>query len=238
MKRRQFLTAMGAGAGATSIAMPALGQSMPQIRWRLAASWPKSLDTLFGACEVFAKCVGEITENRFQIQVFAAGEIVPPFAVLDAVQSGTVELGNTGTYYYWGKDAALAFGSAVPFGLNARQMESWLVHGGGNDLLQDVLASFNCYGIPMGNTRCRMGGWFRKEINTVADLQGLKFRIGGFAGKVMTKLGVLPLQMPPGDIYPALEKGAIDAVEWVGPHDDEKLGFHKIAKYYYYPAWW
>jgi TRAP-type mannitol/chloroaromatic compound transport system substrate-binding protein len=238
VKRRQFLTAIGGGAGALSVAMPAIAQSMPQIRWRLAASWPKSLDALFGACEVFAKRIGEITDNRFQIQVFAAGEIVPGLAVLDAVQNHTVEIGHTGTYYYWGKDTALAFGSAVPFGLNARQMESWLVQGGGNELLQEVLANFNCYGIPMGNTGCQMGGWFRKEINRVEDLHGLKFRIGGFAGKIISKLGVVPQQLAPGDIYSALEKGTIDAVEWVGPYDDEKLGFYKIAKYYYYPAWW
>jgi TRAP-type mannitol/chloroaromatic compound transport system substrate-binding protein len=238
MKRRQFLTVVGAGASAMPLAMPAVAQSMPQINWRLAASWPKSLETLYGACEVFARRIGEITDGRFQIQVFAAGELVPALAVLDAVQNQTIEIGNTAAYYYWGKDAALAFGTAVPFGLNARQMESWLVQGGGNDLLQEVFTSFNCYGIPMGNTGAQMGGWFRKEIHKVEDLQGLKFRIGGFAGKVIGKLGVVPQQLAPGDIYSALEKGTIDAVEWVGPCDDEKLGFHKIAKYYYYPAWW
>jgi TRAP-type mannitol/chloroaromatic compound transport system substrate-binding protein len=238
MKRRQFLAGAGAGAGAIALARPAVAQPMPQITWRLTASWPKSLDTLFGACEFFAKRVGEITDNKFQIQLFAAGEIVPPFEVLDAVQSNTVEIGNTAAYYYWGKEAALAFGSAVPFGLNTRQMDAWLAHGGGNELLQEVFARFDCYGIPMGNTGCQMGGWFRKEINKVEDLQGLKFRIGGYAGKIISKVGVVPIQIAPGDIYPALEKGTIDAVEWVGPHDDEKLGFYKIAKYYYYPAWW
>ena len=240
MNRRRFLaaTAIGAGAGVSSIAMPAIAQSMPQIRWRLATSWPKSLDTLYGSCEVFAKRVAEITDSRFQIQLFAAGEIVPGLAVLDAVQNQTVEIGSTAAYYYVGKDAALAFGTAVPFGLNARQMESWLVHGGGNDLLQEVFASFNCYGIPMGNTGSQMGGWFRKEINKVEDLQGLKFRIGGFAGQIISRLGVVPQQLAPGDIYSALEKGTIDAVEWIGPADDEKLGLQKIAKYYYYPAWW
>jgi TRAP-type mannitol/chloroaromatic compound transport system substrate-binding protein len=234
VKRRQFLAAIGAGA----VAMPAVARAAPQMRWRMATSWPKSLDTLYGSCEVFAKRVAEITDNDFQIQVFAAGEIVPPLAVLDAVQNQTIEIGSTGAYYYVGKEAALAFGTAVPFGLNARQMEAWLVHGGGNDLLQEVFTRFNCYGIPMGNTGCQMGGWFRKEISKVEDLQGLKFRIGGFAGKVVTKLGVVPQQLAPGDIYPALEKGTLDAVEWVGPYDDEKLGLQKIAKYYYYPAWW
>jgi TRAP-type mannitol/chloroaromatic compound transport system substrate-binding protein len=238
MKRRQFLQAAGLGLATTSLAKPAIAQSNPAISWRLTASWPKSLDTLYGACEVFAKSVAETTDNRFKIQVFAAGEIVPALAVLDAVQTGTVEMGNTAAYYYWGKDAALAFGTAVPFGLNTRQMESWLRHGGGNELLQDVFGSFNCFGIPMGNTTCQMGGWFRKEINKAEDLQGLKFRIGGFAGKIISRLGVVPQQIAAGDIYPALEKGTIDAVEWIGPYDDEKLGFQKIAKYYYYPAWW
>src|SRR5262249_3695739 len=240
MNRRHFLSApaIGSGAGVSSIAMPAIAQSMPQIRWRLAASWPKSLDTLYGSCEVFAKRVAEITDNRFQLQLFAAGEIVPGLAVLDAVQNQTVEIGNTAAYYYIGKDAALAFGTAVPFGLNARQMESWLLHGGGNDLLQEVFAGFNCYGIPRGNTGSQRGGWFGREINGVEDLGGLKFRRGGFAGQIVSRLGVVPQQLAPGDIYPALEKGTIDAVEWIGPADDEKLGFHKIAKYYYYPAWW
>jgi TRAP-type mannitol/chloroaromatic compound transport system substrate-binding protein len=238
LQRRQFLTAIGMGAGSVSIAKPATAQSMPNIKWRLAASWPKSLDTLYGGCEVFAKRVAEITDNRFQIQVFAAGEIVPALEVLDAVQNQTIEMGHTTTVYYWGKEAALALGGSLPFGLNTRQMESWLVHGGGNDLMQEVLASFKCHLIPMGNTGAKMGGWFRKEVNKIEDLRGLKFRIAGFAGKIIAKLGVVPQQIAAGDIYPALEKGAIDAVEFVGPHDDEKLGFHKIAKYYYYPAWW
>ena len=168
LSRRKFIKTAGAGGvatAATAVAAPAIAQSMPEVKWRLTASWPKSLDTLYGSCEVFAKRVAEITDNRFQIQLFAAGEIVPGLAVLDAVQNQTVEIGNTAAYYYVGKDAALAFGTAVPFGLNARQMESWLVHGGGNDLLQEVFTSFNCYGIPMGNTGSQMGGWFRKEIN-------------------------------------------------------------------------
>jgi TRAP-type mannitol/chloroaromatic compound transport system substrate-binding protein len=164
LKRRQVLTAIGVSAGA-SIAKPAIAQSMPNIKWRLAASWPKSLDTAYGSCEMLAKRVAEITDSQFQIQVFAAGEIVPALAVLDAVQAGTVEIGHTSAYYYWGKDSALALGTAVPFGLNTRQMESWLRHGGGNELVQEVFASFGCFGIPRDNTGAQMGGWFRKEIN-------------------------------------------------------------------------
>jgi TRAP-type mannitol/chloroaromatic compound transport system substrate-binding protein len=238
MKRREFLQAAGVGLAASAVAAPAIAQSTPEIKWRLTASWPKSLDTLYGGCEHFAKRIAEITDNKFQIQVFAAGEIVPGLQVLDAVQTGTVEMGNTAMYYYWGKDPAFTFGTALPFGLNSRQMYSWLHHGGGNELLNEVLKNYNCIGTAAANTGAQMGGWFRKEIKTVDDLKGLKMRIGGFAGTIMTKIGVVPQQLAAGDIYPALEKGTIDAAEWVGPYDDEKLGFVKIARYYYYPGWW
>src|SRR5689334_12178942 len=238
MKRRQFLQAAGVGLAASAVAAPAIAQSSPEVKWRLTASWPKSLDTLFGGCEYFSKRVAEITDNKFQIQVFAAGEIVPGLQVLDAVTNGTVEMGNTALYYYWGKDAAFTFGTALPFGLNARQMISWIRHGGGEGLLNDLLKEHKCIGIAAANTGAQMGGWFRKEINTTEDLRGLKFRVGGFAGTILTKLGTVPQQLAAGDIYPALEKGTLDACEWVGPYDDEKLGFAKVAKYYYYPGWW
>src|SRR5712691_5677858 len=238
MKRREFLQAAGLGLAASAVAAPAIAQSMPELRWRLTASWPKSLDTLYGGCEYFAKRIAEITDNRFQIQVFAAGEIVPGLQVLDAVQNGTVEMGNTALYYYWGKDPAFTFGTALPFGLNARQMNSWLRFGGGADLLNELLKNFNCTGVAAANTGAQMGGWFRKEIKSVDDLKGLKMRIGGFAGTIVSKLGLVPQQLAAGDIYPALEKGTLDACEWVGPYDDEKLGFYKVAQYYYYPGWW
>jgi TRAP-type mannitol/chloroaromatic compound transport system substrate-binding protein len=238
MKRREFLKAAGIGMTASAIAAPAIAQSMPEVKWRLTASWPKSLDTLFGGCEYFARRVAEITDNRFQIQVFAAGELVPGLQVLDAVQNGTVEMGNTALYYYWGKDPAFTFGTALPFGLNARQMNSWLRFGGGSDLLNDLLKNFNCTGVAAANTGAQMGGWFRKEIKSIDDLKGLKMRIGGFAGTIVAKVGLVPQQLAAGDIYPALEKGTLDACEWVGPYDDEKLGFYKVAKYYYYPGWW
>jgi TRAP-type mannitol/chloroaromatic compound transport system substrate-binding protein len=238
MKRRDFLKSASIATAASALAAPAIAQSMPEVRWRMALSWPKSLDTLYGACEQLAKRVGELTDNRFQIQLFAAGEIVPGLQVLDAVQAGTVEIGNTAGYYYWGKDPAFAFSTAIPFGFNTRQAEAWLYHGGGHDLLNELYAQYNCYGIASGNTGAQMGGWYRKEIATVDDFKGLKMRIGGFAGRVISKLGVIPQQLAPGDIYPALEKGTIDAVEWVGPYDDEKLGFVKVAKYYYSPGWW
>jgi TRAP-type mannitol/chloroaromatic compound transport system substrate-binding protein len=158
--------------------------------------------------------------------------------VLDAVSNGTVEIGNTALYYYWGKNPAFTFATALPFGLNTRQQISWLLWGGGQDLVNDLLKEHNVYGIPTGSTGAQMGGWFRKEIKTTEDLKGLKMRIGGFAGTILAKLGCVPQQLAGGDIYPALEKGTIDAAEWVGPYDDEKLGFVKIAKYYYYPGWW
>jgi TRAP-type mannitol/chloroaromatic compound transport system substrate-binding protein len=238
MKRREFLQAAGVGLTVSAVAAPAIAQSMPELKWRLTASWPKSLDTLYGGCEYFARRVAEMTDNRFQIQVFAAGEIVPGLQVLDAVQNGTVEMGNTALYYYWGKDPAFTFGTALPFGLNSRQMNSWLRFGGGSELLNDLLKNFNCVGVAAANTGAQMGGWFRKEIKSVDDLKGLKMRIGGFAGTILAKLGMVPQQLAAGDIYPALEKGTIDACEWIGPYDDEKLGLYKVANYYYYPGWW
>jgi len=238
MKRREFLKVGGIGVAASTVAAPAVAQSMPEVKWRLAASWPKSLDTLYGGCEYFCKRVAEITDNRFQIQPFAAGEIVPGLQVLDAVSNGTVEMGNTALYYYWGKNAAYTFGTSLPFGLNTRQHISWLLWGGGQDLLNDLLKEQNVLGIPTGSTGAQMGGWFRKEIKTIEDFKGLKFRVGGFAGNIIAKVGGVPQQIAAGDIYPALEKGTIDAAEWVGPYDDEKLGFVKVAKYYYYPGWW
>ncbi len=238
MKRREFLKAAGAGVAASAVAAPAIAQSMPEIKWRLAASWPKSLDTLYGGCEIFCKRIAEITDSKFQIQPFAAGEIVPGLQVLDAVQNGTVEMGNTALYYYWGKDPAMTFGTALPFGLNARQHMAWMQFGGGTDLLNELLKNYNCLCEPAGNTGAQMGGWYRKEIKSPDDLKGLKFRVGGFAGTILARVGAVPQQLAGGDIYPALEKGTIDAAEWVGPYDDEKLGFVKVAKYYYFPGWW
>jgi TRAP-type mannitol/chloroaromatic compound transport system substrate-binding protein len=238
MQRREFLKVAGAGMAASTVAAPAIAQSMPEVKWRLTASWPKSLDTLYGTCEGFAKYVAEATDNKFQVQTFAAGEIVPGLQALDAVENGTVEACHTATYYFIGKDPTWALFCAVPFGLNTRQQNAWFYDGDGQKLMVDFGKKFNVYPLVGGNTGAQMGGWFRKEIKTVDDLKGLKFRIGGWAGKTLEKLGVVPQQLAGGDIYPALEKGTIDAAEWVGPYDDEKLGFHKIAPYYYYPGWW
>jgi TRAP-type mannitol/chloroaromatic compound transport system substrate-binding protein len=242
MDRRSFLTRAAVGgigaAGAASLAAPAIAQSAPKITWRLTSSFPKSLDTIYGGAEVLARNLAEATDGNFQIQVFAAGEIVPGLQAADAVTAGTVEACHTVGYYYWGKDPSWAVAAAVPFSLSARGINAWHYHGSGIDLYNEFLAQHNLFGLPGGNTGVQMGGWFRKEINTVEDMKGLKMRIGGFAGKVVEKLGVVPQQIAGGDIYPALEKGTIDAAEWVGPYDDEKLGFYKVAPYYYYPGWW
>jgi TRAP-type mannitol/chloroaromatic compound transport system substrate-binding protein len=241
MKRREFLKAAaltGATAAAAGVAMPAVAQSMPELKWRCTSSFPKSLDTLYGAAEVFAKAVGEMTDNRFQIQVFAPNEIVPPLQAADAVTKGTVEMAHTSSYYYVGKDPTYTFGTVVPFGLNSRMQNAWMFFGGGMEMMNEFYKKANIYGIPCGNTGCQMGGWFRKEIKEPGDFNGLKFRIGGYAGRVLQKLGVVSQVIAGGDLYPALEKGTIDAAEWVGPYDDEKLGLYKIAPYYYYPGWW
>ena len=239
MDRRKFMKSAGVATAATAtLAAPAIAQSMPDLKWRMTSSFPKGLDTIFGAAETFAKNVAEATDNKFQIQVFAANEIVPGLEAATAVSAGTVEMCHTASYYYWGKDPTFAFGTAVPFGLNSRQQNAWMYYGGGIDLMNEFYATHNLIGFPCGNTGAQMGGWFRKEIKSVTDMQGLKMRIGDFGGKVISKIGVVPQQIAGGEIYQALEKGTIDAAEWVGPYDDEKLGFYKVAPYYYYPGWW
>jgi TRAP-type mannitol/chloroaromatic compound transport system substrate-binding protein len=238
MERRSFLKKAAVGASAGAIAAPALAQSLPTINWRLASSFPKSLDTIFGAADVFTKRVSQLTGGKFNIRVFAGGEIVPALQVMDAVQAGTVEMGHTASYYYFGKDPSFAFDCAVPFGLNSRQQTAWFDQGGGRELMRDFFKEYGIINFLGGNTGTQMGGWFRKEIKTVSDLNGIKMRIGGFAGRVMQRLGLVPQQIAGGDIYPSLEKGTIDAAEWVGPYDDEKLGFYKVAPHYYFPGWW
>jgi TRAP-type mannitol/chloroaromatic compound transport system substrate-binding protein len=177
VNRRKFLTTAAAGAAAsTVVAAPAIAQSAPEIKWRLTSSFPKSLDTLYGAAEVFAKAVAEATDNKFQIQVFAAGEVVPALQAADAVTNGQVEMCHTASYYYWGKDPTFAFGTAVPFGLNQRMQNAWMYEGGGIDLMNAFYAKHKIFGLPAGNTGAQMGGWYRKEINSVEDLKGLKMR--------------------------------------------------------------
>ncbi len=237
--RRNFIAKAGLGLVAGGVlSAPAIAQSAPTIKWRLASSFPKSLDTIYGAADDLSKRLGEMTSGKFEIKPYAAGEIVPGLQVMDAVKDGTVECGHTAPYYYFGKQTAFAFDCALPFGLNARQQNAWFYYGGGRELLNEFYSAYNIVTFAGGNTGVQMGGWFKKEIKTVADLKGLKFRIGGTGGKVLSPLGVVPQQIAGGDIYPALEKGTIDGAEWVGPYDDEKLGFYKVAKFYYYPGWW
>src|SRR5690349_3219283 len=238
MKRREVLLAGEAGLASSAVAMPAVAQSAPEITWRCTSSFPKSLDTTYGGAEIFSKQVADLTDNRFKINVFAAGEIVPGLQAFDAASNGTVEMAHSVSYYYVGKDPTFAIAASVPFGLNARQQHAWLYQGGGTEAFNEFFKKYHVYALPLGNTGTQMGGWFRKEIKTPADLKGLKMRIGGIAGQVLQKLGVVPQQLAGADIYPSLEKGTIDAAEWIGPYDDEKLGFAKVAKYYYYPGFW
>jgi TRAP-type mannitol/chloroaromatic compound transport system substrate-binding protein len=163
---------------------------------------------------------------------------MPAFGVVDGVQNGTVEAAHTAPYYFFGKDETFAIGGAIPFGLNSRQMTAWTFQGNGLSLMREFYAKYNIIHFPCGNTGAQMGGWMRKEIRSVADVKGLKFRIGGFAGRVIERMGGVPQNIPGGEIYQALEKGTIDAAEWIGPYDDQKLGFNKVAPYYYYPGWW
>jgi TRAP-type mannitol/chloroaromatic compound transport system substrate-binding protein len=231
MKRAGIAGVLAAGAA------PAV-HAQTAIRWRLASSFPKALDTIYGAAEVFSKKVREMSGGKFEISVHPGGELVPPFGVVDAVQNGTVEMAHTAPYYFFGKDETFALACAIPFGLNSRQMTAWMYEGNGLKLMREFYANYNIVSFPMGNTGAQMGGWYRKQIKTVADMKGLKFRVGGFAGKVVERMGGVPQNIPGGEIYQALEKGTLDAAEWVGPYDDQKLGFYKVAPFYHYPGWW
>ncbi len=237
MKRRDLIKGAGAGLLAGSFTS-AHAADLPAIRWRMASSFPKSLDTIYGAGEALAKRLEQITQGKFQIRVYAAGEIVPGLQVLDAVQKGTIECGHSAGYYYVGKNKAFAFDTALPFGLNARQQNSWMVAGGGLKLTREFFKDYNIVNFPGGNTGTQMGGWFRKEIKSLADIKGLKFRTGGFSGRVWERMGGVAANIPGAEIYQALEKGTIDAAEWVGPYDDLKLGFYKVASNYAYPGFW
>ncbi len=238
MERRSFIQNAGiAGVIAAGVA-PAVVHAQANARWRLASSFPRSLDTIFGAAEVFAKKVSDMTGGKFQISTHAGGELMPPFGVVDGVQAGTVEVAHTAPYYFFGKDETFAIGCAIPFGLNSRQMSAWMYEGNGLKLMREFYAGYNIVNFPGGNTGAQMGGWYRKEIKSIADIKGLKMRIGGFAGKVLERIGGVPQNIPGGEIYQALEKGTIDAAEWIGPYDDQKLGFNKVAPHYYYPGWW
>ncbi len=237
MDRRSLIKNAGlAGVLAAGVA-PAV-HAQAAVRWRLASSFPKSLDTIYSAAEVFSKAVKAMSGGKFEISVHAAGELMPAFGVVDGVQQGSVECAHTAPYYFFGKDETFALGCAIPFGLNSRQMTAWMYDGNGMKLMREFYAKYNIVNFPGGNTGAQMGGWYRKEIKTLADMKGMKMRIGGFGGKVLERIGAVPQNIPGGEIYQALEKGTIDAAEWVGPYDDLKLGFNKVAPNYYYPGWW
>nr|WP_295786464.1 TRAP transporter substrate-binding protein [Rhodoferax sp.] len=237
MDRRSIVKNAGmAGVLAAGVA-PAV-HAQAAIRWRLASSFPKSLDTIFGAAESFAKKVSDMSGGKFVISTHAAPELMPAFGVVDGVQNGTVEMAHTAPYYFHGKDETFALGCAIPFGLNSRQMTAWMYEGNGLKLMREFYAKYNIVNFPGGNTGAQMGGWYRKEVKSVNDIKGLKMRIGGFAGRVLERMGGVPQNIPAGEIYQALEKGTIDAAEWVGPYDDQKLGFNKVASFYHYPGWW
>ncbi|MFK8185825.1 MAG: TRAP transporter substrate-binding protein [Phormidesmis sp.] len=245
MKRRRILGYGAAATGASAIAACAPQQGggavsgdLPRVQWRMATSWPQSLDTIYGGAQTICDRVSALTNGRFTIDPFAAGEIVPGLQVLDAVQAGTVECGHSASYYYVGKNEALAFGTAVPFGLNAQQQNAWYYHGGGLETMHKLYADFGAISFPAGNTGVQMGGWFKNNIQSVNDLKGLKMRIPGLGGKVMAELGVNVQVLPGGEIFLALDRGAIDAAEFVGPYDDEKLGLQNAADFYFYPGWW
>lgn len=249
MNRRDFLKTAGLGVAASALAAcasPATAEStgtsdsdLPVLDWQMATSWSTGLDVLFGATQRFAERVSALTGGKFTITPRAGGELAKATEVLDVVSAGAVPIGHTASYYYIGKSWVMAFGTSLPFGLTASQQNAWLYYGGGLQLLQEYYAKkFNVIQFPAGNTSTQMGGWFRKQINTVADLQGLKMRIPGLGGQVMSALGVQVQNIPGGEIFQALETGAIDAAEWVGPYDDEKLGLHKATGFYYYPGWW
>ena len=251
IKRREFLKKAGtgaagvaalgacgggeAGAGATG---PTGGIDGPRVNWRLATSFTPAVDLLHGAGVRIAQRVEELTGGNFTMRVYAAGEIVPGLQVMDAVMQGTLQCGVSPGYYYMGKNAALAFDTAIPFGLSTRQQYAWMIHGGGLELINAIYADFGIISFPANSTGGQMGGWFREPVNSLSELAGLRFRIPGIGGEIMSRLGVTVQNLAVAEIYPALERGAIDATEWVGPYDDEKLGFYQVAKNYYYPGWW
>ena len=238
MDRRSLIKNAGIAGVLAAAAAPAV-HAQAAVRWRLASSFPKSLDTIFGSAEKFAQIIKTLSGGKFEVSTHAAGELMPAFGVVDALESSTIEMAQTAPYYFTGKNAIFAFGCAVPFGLTARQMDAWMEHGNGRKLFDKFCANYNIKSYSAGNTGTQMGGWYRKEIKSVADLKGLKMRLGGgLFGEAMAKLGVVSQNMPAGDVYQALEKGTLDSTEFVGPHDDQKLGFNKVAPFYYYPGWW
>ncbi len=238
MQRRKFLKNIAATTAAgVAMANASQVQGKQNYHWKMVTSWPPNFPIFQEGAERFAKEVGVMSRGRLNIQTYAGGELVPALQVFDAVSQGTVEMGHSASYYWAGKVPAAQFFTTVPFGMNAQGMNAWLYYGGGIELWDEVYKPYNLVALPMGSTGVQMGGWFRKKINTIADLKGLKMRIPGLGGKVMAKAGVNPVLMAGGEIYTALERGTLDATEWAGPFHDLRLGLYRAATYYYYPGW-
>ena len=238
LRRRQFLTTAAAGStalAASSLAKPAVAQER-RLEWKMVTSWPKGLPGLQTGAERLAQRIEQLSNGRIKVTVYAAGELVPALQVLDAVSNGTAEMGHDAAYYHIGKAPAAGFFTAVPFGMNAQELNGWVYFGGGQELWDELYAPFGIKAFLSGNTGVQMGGWFRKEIKSPADLKGLKFRMPGQGGQVLTRLGVTVVTLPGGEIFQNLQSGAIDATEWVGPYNDLSLGFYKVAKFYYWPG--
>ena len=247
MKRRDFVTTLGVGgllAGATALsgckdkgATGRRGKFSTEYRWSMVTTWPKNFPGLGTGANTLARLINEMSGGRIHVTVYGAKELVPPFEVFDAVSRGTAQLGHGAAYYWKGKNPAFQFFSTVPFGLTAQEMNGWLHHGGGMQLWEEAYAPFNLIPMAAGNTGVQMGGWFNKEINSIDDLKGLKMRIPGLGGEVLSRAGGTPVNLPGGELFTSLQTGVIDATEWVGPYNDLAFGFYKVAKYYYYPGW-
>lgn len=239
MKRRDFLK----GASIAAITGAAVSVSAPFVHakkrylWRMVTTWPPHFPVLGEGADMLAKWISELSDGRLRVQVYGGGELVPPLQAFDAVSQGTVEMGHGAAYYWAGKSPATQFFTSIPFGMNAQQMNAWIYSGGGLKLWEEVYAPFNLIPMPVGNTGVQMGGWFNREINSIKDIKGLKMRIPGLGGKVISKAGGAAVLSAGGEIYTNLERGVIDATEWVGPYHDYLMGFYKVAKYYYYPGW-
>jgi len=247
MKRKTFLKSAivgtvgslalkGCAEGTESAASPAI-QSNKKYNWRMVTTWPPKFPVLGESADMFANLVKTMSGGRLNIKVFGAGELVPALEAFGTVSEGIAEMGSGAAYYWIGKSPAAQFFASIPFGMNAQQLSSWMISGGGYDLWKEVYKPFNLVPLLGGNSGVQMGGWFNKEINSVDDLKGLKMRIPGIAGTALKKAGGAPVLLPGGEIYTSLERGVIDACEWIGPYHDYKMGFHKIAKYYYTPGW-
>ena len=250
VKRKKFIKGIAAGTIALPFVIRALGggqagrsQSAPGVisqkkyKWRMVTTWPPNFPVVGEGCNLFARWVGEMSGGRMEIKVYGGGELVPALEVFDAVRNNSAELGNGASYYWVGKVPAATFFTTIPFGMNAQQANAWMMSGGGLQLWEQLYSEFGLLPIPAGNTGFQMGGWFNKEINSMADFQGLKMRMPGLGAKVLQKAGATPVLLAGGELFTGLERGVIDATEWIGPYHDYLMGFHQIAKYYYSPGW-